>query len=106
MIFIGAIPSITSPKQTTSTFDDALFNNIATAGGGGGGAGIGAKSPLGPRDSPNDFLGDLRNDWQKHVFQPKVLQLIHVLITVLITVNMFASLVLILGVKSVRESRT
>ena len=101
MIFIGAIPSITNPKQTPSTLDDALFN-IASTGSGGGGGGMGAESPLGPRESPKDYLGNLRNDWQKHVFQPKVLQLIHVLITVLITVNMFASLVLILGVKSVR----
>ena len=104
MIFIGAIPSITNPKQTPSTLDDALFN-IASAGGGGGNGngGMGVESPGNPpRESPKDSLGGLRNDWQKHVFLPKVLHFIHVFITVLITVNMFASLVLILGVKSVR----
>ena len=102
MIFIGAIPSITNPKQTPSTLDDALFN-IASAGGGSNG-GMGVESPLDhPGESPEgNSLGDLRNDWQKHVFLPRVLQFIHVFITVLITVNMFASLVLILGVKSVR----
>ena len=91
MIFVGAIPSITNPKETPSSLDDALFK---------------VASPdypaAGPKESPNDFFGDVRADWQSRVFHPKMLQFIHVFVTVLITVNMFASLVLILGVKSVR----
>ena len=90
MIFVGAIPTITHPKETPSSLDDALFK-VATH-----------EYPAAGPESPDDFFGDVRADWQSRVFHPKVLQFIHVFVTVLITVNMFASLVLILGVKSVR----
>ena len=92
MIFVGAMPTLTHPKETPSSLDDALFKVASHE----------YPAAAGPKESPDDFFGDVRADWQSRVFHPKVLQFIQVFVTVLITVNMFASLVLILGVKSVR----
>ena len=80
MIFIGAIPSITNPMwfpaaaAAPSNLDDSLFN-IASSG-----SGLTVDSP-----ATKESLSELR----------KFLQIIHVFI------NMCASLVLLVGVKSV-----